>query len=66
MKTIQICKDVTATLSNEKFNQYVEAFNATQEKRNFSRSEDMDWSDYVYYLDLLWIQEAEAWEKFCS
>lgn len=68
MKTVQICKDVTATLSDEKFKQYIIAWNATEERKDFSRTShsDMDWSDYIYYLDILWCEENEAWERFCS
>lgn len=63
MTTIIIADGITATLTNRKVKQYLEAMEATAFARlAFMQMERFDWED----LEDLWTEEWEAWERFLS
>ena len=62
MTTIIICKDVTATLSDRKAEQYRKAMEATANCRTAFLNENFDWADFEDFMT----EEWEAWEKFFS
>ena len=68
MKTVQICKGITATLSDKKYNEFIAATIATSDRISFTNSThpDMNWRDVLYCIDTMFYYEDEAWEKFCS
>lgn len=63
MTTIIIADGITATMTNRKVEQYLEAMEATAFARlAFIQMERFDWED----LEDFWAEEREAWERFFS
>ena len=62
MTTIIISKDITATLTNRKAEQYRKAMEADKNLCSAYRNENFDWEDIQDFQIEAW----EAWERFFS
>lgn len=61
MMTIQICENVTATLTTKTLNAYWDYQDAVRNLRTAFGNENLDWEDY----EDLYIEVDEAWARFC-
>lgn len=64
MMTYELATGIEVTLTERTARLLREAEQATANRKNFRRnSEDMSFSDYWQWLDDLWAEEEEAWDR---
>ena len=64
MMTYELATGIEATLTERTARLLREAEQATANRKLFRRtSEDMSFSDYWQWLDDLWAEEEEAWDR---